>query len=161
TFLERGLALMPSSLDMIEAKAMTFLGEGDLAGARAVLQAAPKDVEPTALVSFVAQAWDLGWALEERQRELLLRLTPGAFDDDRGNWGICLAQEYALKGDRANLRLYAEEARKATEEVLRATPDDATRRMLLGLSFAYLDRKEEAIREGLRGVALMPVSKDA
>src|SRR5262249_40212828 len=117
--------------------------------------------EPTALVSFVAQSWDLGWALDEAQRELLLRLTPGAFDEDRGNWGICLAQEYALKGDRANLRLYAEEARKATEEVLRGTPDDATRRMLLGLSLAYLDRKEEAIREGLRGVALMPVSKDA
>ena len=33
---------------------MTFLGEGDLAGARAVLKAAPKEVEPTALVAYVA-----------------------------------------------------------------------------------------------------------
>ena len=31
---------------------MTFLGEGDLAGARAVLEAAPREVEPTALVAF-------------------------------------------------------------------------------------------------------------
>ena len=31
----------------------------------------------------------------------------------------------------------------------------------LGLALAYLGRKEEAIREGERGVALLPVSKDA
>jgi hypothetical protein len=34
-------------------------------------------------------------------------------------------------------------------------------RIFLGLSLAYLGRKEEAIREGLRGVELRPVSKDA
>ena len=33
--------------------------------------------------------------------------------------------------------------------------------MLLGLSLAYLGRKEEAIREGLRAVELAPLSKDA
>ena len=92
---------------------MTFLGEGDLAGARAVLEAAPKEVEPTALVAFVANYWDLVWVLDEEQRELLLRLTPSAFDDDRGAWALCLAQAYALKGDAANVRTYAEEARKA------------------------------------------------
>ena len=95
------------------------------------------------------------------QRELLLRLTPSAFDDDRGTWGICLAQAYALKGDAANVRAYAEEARKAYEEQLRAAPDDPQRHVVLGLALAYLGRKEEAIREGERGVALVPVSKDA
>src|SRR5262249_45098947 len=89
------------------------------------------------------------------------RLTPSAFDEDRGAWGICLAQAYALKGDRANVRVHAEEARKALEEQLRQTPDDTQRHVILGLTLAYLDRKEEAIREGQRGVALMPVSKDA
>ena len=61
----------------------------------------------------------------------------------------------------ANVRIYAEEARKAFEEQLRATPDDRQRHAFLGLSLAYLGRKEEAIREGERGVALLPVSKDA
>ena len=110
---DRGLALAPANLDMIESKATTFLGEGDLAGARAVLAAAPEEVESTALVAYVANSIDLGWVLDEPQRELLLRLTPSAFDDDRAAWGICLAQGYALKGDSANARFYAEEARKA------------------------------------------------
>ncbi|MFY9550507.1 MAG: protein kinase [Thermoanaerobaculia bacterium] len=157
----RGLALAPSSLYLIEFKAMTFLGEGDLAGARAVLQATPKDVEPTALVAYMANFNDLVWVLDEQQRELLLRLTPSAFDDDRGTWAFCLVQAYALKGDAASVRTYAEEAKKAVEEQLRATPNDVQLHIFLGLALAYLGRKEEAIREGERGVALDPVSKDA
>ena len=159
--LDRALALAPSNLSAIEPKAMTFLGEGDLAGARAVLKAAPGDIEPTALVAYVGNFWDLAWVLDEGQRDLLLRLTPSAFDGDRGTWGIILAQVFALKDDRANTRAHAEEARKAFEEQLRQAPGDATRRAALGLSLAYLGRKEEAIREGLRGVELRPVSKDA
>jgi TolB-like protein/Flp pilus assembly protein TadD len=158
--LDRGLALAPANLFLIENKAMTHLGEGDLAGARAVIKAAPKEVEPTALVAFMANYLDV-WVLDEEQRELLLRLTPSAFDDDRSNWALCLVQAYALKGDAANMRTYAEEARKAFEEQLRAAPNDAQRHVGLGLALAYLGRKEEAIREGQRGVALDPVSKDA
>ena len=66
-----------------------------------------------------------------------------------------------MKGDAANVRTHAEEARKAFEEQLRAAPNDAQRHVVLGLALAYLGRKEEAIREGERGVALLPVSKDA
>jgi eukaryotic-like serine/threonine-protein kinase len=158
---DRGLALAPASHGLIEYKAMTYLGEGDLAGARAVIKAVPKEVEPTALVAFLANYNDLVWVLDEEQRELVLRLTPSAFDDDRGVWAICLLQAYALKGDAESVRLYAEEARKAFEEQLRATPNDAQRHFDLGLALAYLGRKEEAIREGERCVALDPISKDA
>jgi tetratricopeptide (TPR) repeat protein len=158
---DRGLALARANLSLIEYKAMTFLAQGDLAGARAVLKAAPKEVEPTALVAYLATYNDLVWVLDEQHRELLLRLTPSAFDDDRGTWGICLAQAYALKGDAANVHTHAEEARKAIEEQLRAAPNDAGRHAALGLALAYLGRKEEAIREGERGVALDPVSKNA
>jgi TolB-like protein/Flp pilus assembly protein TadD len=158
---DRALALAPANLNLIESKAMTYLGEGDLAGARAVLKTAPREVEPTALVAYLAQYLDLVWVLDEGHRELLLRLTPSAFDDDRGAWAICLTLAYALKGDAANVRTHAEEARKAFEEQLRATPNNDQRHVLLGLSLAYLGRKEEAIREGQRGVALDPVEKDA
>jgi Flp pilus assembly protein TadD len=159
--IERGLALAPTNLSLIQQEAMIFLGKGDLAGARAVLKAAPKDVEPTALVVFLAQYWDLVWVLDEGQQDLLLRLTPGAFDDDRATWALCLAQAYALRGDAANLRASAEEARKAIEKLLRATPDDPQRHVSLGLALAYLGRKNEAIAEGQRGVVLVPVAKDA
>jgi tetratricopeptide (TPR) repeat protein len=74
---------------------------------------------------------------------------------------VCLAQAYALKSDSANVRTYAEEARNAFEEQLRATPQDAQRHVELGLALAYLGRKDEAIREGERGMALNPVAKDA
>jgi adenylate cyclase len=66
-----------------------------------------------------------------------------------------------LKGDAANVQTYAEEARKAVEEQLRVTPNDDLRHVFLGLALAYLGRKEEAIREGERGVALLPAAKDA
>lgn len=159
--INRGLSLAPNNLALIQAKALTFLAEGDLAGARAVFKPAQKEVEPTALVAYQATYNDLVWVLDEQQRELLLRLMPNAFDDDRGAWGLCLVQAYALKGETANVRTYAEEARKAFEEQLRATPGDAQRHVLLGLALAYLGRKEEAIREGEHSLVLLPVTKDA
>ena len=150
---DRGLALAPANLSLLEHKAMTFLGEGNLARARAVLEAAPKEVEPTALVAYVANYNDLVWVLDEQQRELLLRLTPSAFDDDKSGWGFCLAQAYALNGDAANVRSHAEEAMKAGDEQLRTVPLTPQRRALRGVVLAYLGRKEEAIREGERAVA--------
>ncbi len=158
---DRGLALAPTNPALIESKAMTYLGEGDLTGARAVIKATPKEVEPTALVAYLGNFWDLGWLLDEDQREILLRLTPAAFDEDRGTWALCLVQVYAWKGDAANAHTFAEEVRKAFEEQLRAAPNDAQRHVELGIALAYLGRKEEAIREGERGAALSPVSKDA
>jgi serine/threonine protein kinase/tetratricopeptide (TPR) repeat protein len=158
--LSRGLAIAPSSLIMIELRAMTFLSEGDLSGARASLQASASAVDPTALVSFLATYNDLGWVLDEPQRELLLRLTPSAFDDDRGAWGLALAQAYALQKDAANTRLHAGEAAKGFEQQLKSAPDDPGLHAYHGWSLAYLGRKDEAIREGERAVALDPISKD-
>jgi TolB-like protein/Tfp pilus assembly protein PilF len=158
---DRALALSAGSLPSILARVMALLGEGNLAEARATVRSAAKNVEPTALVAYLANYQDLGWVLDEEQQQLLLRLTPAAFDGDRATWGICLAQAYYLKGDSANTRAYAEEARKSSEEQLRETPDDAQRRIFLGLMLAYLGRKDEAIREGLRAVAQVPPSKDA
>jgi tetratricopeptide (TPR) repeat protein len=158
---DRGLSLVPTDLILIEYKAISFLGDGDLPGARAVLQATPKEVERNALVAHVANYQDLVWVLDEGQREILVSLQPSAFDEDRGVWGLCLAQAYALKRDAANVRSHAEEARKAFEEQLRENPQDNQRHVLLGLALAYLGRKEEAIQQGERAVGLVPVTKDA
>ncbi len=57
--------------------------------------------------------------------------------------------------------LYADSARIGLAEQSRAAPDDAQRHVFLGLSLAYLGRKAEAVREGQRGVDLLPISKDA
>ena len=153
---DRGLVLAPANLTLMNFKAQTFLQEGDLAGARAVLAAAPKEVEPTALMAHFANYADLDWVLDDAQRDVLLRLTPAAFDGDRAAWGMSLAQASARRGDQAKAREYAEEARKAGAAVLAEVPQDAQRRVFLGLALAYLGKKAEAVREGERGVALAP-----
>ena len=157
----RALTLAPASPELIEVKAMTYLAEGDLAAARAVVTAGSQNAGATLLVAYFATYNDLAWVLDSEQRNLLLRLTPGAFDDDRGQWAISLTETYALNGDAAEVRTHAEEARKAFEEQLRATPDDAVLHAALGLSLSLLGRKDEAIREGRRAVDLVPVAKDA
>lgn len=157
----RGLALAPANLTLIQQKALTFLVQGRLAEAQAVLRATPREVEPTALVAYVATNQDLVWVLDDEQRELLLRLTPNAFDDNKGVWGLCLAQAYALKGDAASASAHAAEARQAYEEQLRASPQDAQRHVLLGVALAYLGQRVDAMRAGERAAALRPVTKDA
>jgi serine/threonine-protein kinase len=157
---DRALALAPSSLVALEDRAMIYLAQGDLAGARTVLRTAPADVDPAALMAFVSQTCDLYWVLDDGQQRLLLRLTPEAFDS-RGTWGLALAGTYALRGDQPKVRAYADSARISLQEQLRATPGDAQLHVLLGTALAYLGRRDEAVSEGRQAVALLPVSKDA
>jgi TolB-like protein len=161
TAVDHALVLAPTHLFAIENRTMVSLGQGDLASARAVVAAAPNEVDPAALVIFFAFSWDLYWVLDEAQQELLLRLTPNAFDGDRGNWGIVLAQTYWLRGEQARARVYADSARLAYQRQLQGTPEDAQRHVLLGLAFAYLGRKADAVREGQRGVALSPIAENS
>ena len=158
---DRGLALAPQSLGILETKVMLSLARGDLAGARSVLRAAPREVDPKALVAYLATYNHLAWVLDEEQQTLLLGLTPADFGDDRLAWGISLAQAASLRGDAEKVRQYAEAARQAAEAQLRDSPDDANRHVHLGLAHALLGHKAEAIKEGERAVALVPVAKDA
>jgi tetratricopeptide (TPR) repeat protein len=145
---------------VVLTKAQVYLQQGDLAGAQRVVHGVPGDVEPASLVAFFANYDDLYWILDHDQQQLLLRLTPGQFDNSRAGWAIVLAEVYALHGDQTRARAYADSARIDFEAQLRATPNDAQLHALRGLVLAYLGRKDEAIREGQRGVELDPVSKD-
>ena len=156
---DRGLALAPANLSLIHRKMQTFVLDGDLPGARAVLAAVPAEVEPTALVAFVSTYGDFDWVLDDAQRDLLLRLTPAAFDDDRGIWAIVLAQASTRRGDQARVREYAEEARKSIEEYLMENRDDAAARVFLGLALAYLGRGADALREVERSAAQQPTNR--
>ena len=158
---DRGILLDPTGIGIHQVKVMALLGKGDLAAARAAIRAVPAEVDPTALVFQFANFWDLAWALDTDHQALLLRLTPVAFGDDRFSWAIVMAQTYAYRGDVRRARAYADSAVHASGDVLANTPDDAQRRVLLGLALAYAGRKKEAIREGERGVSLLPISKDA
>src|SRR5947207_14084914 len=69
---------------------------------------------------------------------------------------ILLAQ-----GDSANAQKLFEAARPAFESAVKEAPASADRHANLGLLYAFMDRKEDAIREGRRAVELKPESKDA
>jgi serine/threonine-protein kinase len=158
---ERTLALAPSHLPAIEEMAMIQLAQGDLEAARAVLARSTGALDSTTVVAYFAVYWDLYWMLTDAQQRLLLRLPASAFDGDRTAWGLALAATYAQRGDQARARAYADSARVSVTEQLQATPEDGLLRMLHGLSLAYLGRKDEAIEEGRRGVALEPIATDA
>src|SRR6185312_7596135 len=68
---------------------------------------------------------------------------------------------YALRGDTARARAYADSARLAGEAQVHEAPEDGQTHVLLGTALAYLGRKADAVREGRRGVELLPVTKDA
>jgi TolB-like protein/Flp pilus assembly protein TadD len=157
---DRAVALGPGVATIFENKVMVALAQGDLAEGRRILAAPPAGMDPTNLVTAMAQFWDLFWVLDEAQQRLLLLLPPSAFGESREGWGLALAGTYALRGDLAHSRAYADSARIALEEKL-AAQEDAQLHVLLGTALAYLGRREEAVREGRRAVAMLPLSKDA
>jgi tetratricopeptide (TPR) repeat protein len=159
--LDRALALEPRNLSVVEGRAMVALAQGDLAGARTVIRALPAPVDTAALVAYIAEYYDLGWVLDSAQERVLLGLKPGAFDNDRANWAIVLAEQYFYRGDVIRSRAYADTARAAYEANLKAAPTEPEQHALLGLALAYLGHNADAVREGARGVALVPLSKDA
>ena len=154
------LQLAPTSLDNLENKAMVHLAQGDLPGARAVVRSAPREIESTALIAFFAAYWDLWWVLDDSQQQTLLRLTPEAFDDNRPIWGLSLTETHALLGDEAKTRAYADSTRMAAEVELKQAPEDEQLHLVHGLALAYLGRKDDAVREGEKGLALSPYTGD-
>jgi tetratricopeptide (TPR) repeat protein len=132
-----------------------------LSGAQAFVRKTLTVVEPTALLAFLAIYQDLYWVLDDVHQQQLLTLPLSAFDNDPGTFAIVRAQTYHLRRNQALARVYADSARLAMEEQLRAAPDDGQRHVFRGLALAYLGRKDEAIAEGKRGVALWPISRDA
>jgi eukaryotic-like serine/threonine-protein kinase len=67
---------------------------------------------------------------------------------------------YALKEFSA-MKSHADLARAALEKTVSEHPDDPRYHSALGLAYAYLGRKEDAIREANQAVSICPVSKDA
>jgi tetratricopeptide (TPR) repeat protein len=158
--IDRALKIAPTNLDLVECKVMLYLAQGDLASARNVLHSVPSSIEPTVLVAYLGNYWDLAWALDDAQQRLLLRLTPSAFDGDRGTWAGVLAQTYYFRGDRARAKIYADSARVGYDQTLATTPNDAQRLVLRALMLALAGRKAEAEAAGERAAALLPASQD-
>ena len=140
---------------------MIFLAQGDLAAARELLAQPREEVQEADLVVQMAMYWDLVWVLDDAKQKLLMSLPVEAFGGDPAGRTLIFAQSYSLRGDKENQGRSGAEAARAFSEQLSQTPDDAQLHVLRGLALAYAGRRDEAIDEGRRGVALLPIGRDA
>ncbi len=158
---DEALALGPGNLRAVQEKTMVYLAEGDLVAARAWLAEPHAGIEETDLLAQMATYWDLMWLFNETQTKKLLDLPLEAFGGYVGSRALVFAQAYALRGETGPMKREAEESERGFGEQLDLTPNDAQLHVMHGLALAYLGRRNEAVREGERGVALSPVSRDA
>jgi tetratricopeptide (TPR) repeat protein len=71
------------------------------------------------------------------------------------------AQIYGMMGNQQLKQQYYESARKVLGQRIQEHPEDARFHSSLGIVLAGLGRKEDAVREGKRGVELLGVTKEA
>jgi tetratricopeptide (TPR) repeat protein len=152
-------AWMPHSNKVL----LRLMGQGDLKGARQVLQEALRKVERLPKLTIL---------------EALLEMAAGNFDraltllEDYGNSGELSAYDtaslYNLKGSACRysnqtdlMEAHYDSARVILEKLVLAEPDDAWNHSELGLTYAGLGGKQEAIREGELAVELEPVAESA
>jgi tetratricopeptide (TPR) repeat protein len=157
--IEHALALAPTDLDMLEQRAISRLGQGDLAGARGGLRDVPSTLDRASLVAYVSTYWDLYWVLDSADQDLALTLPPHAFDDDKAAWAIMRSQLYGLRNDTVRARQYADSAR-AVEEAPLTGPDDFQRYLVRALALARLGQSRAAETLGERAQAMAIATGD-
>jgi predicted Zn-dependent protease len=99
------------------------------------------------LVTGFAGYQELAFTLSDKDRALLSRLTPAAFDGDRAWWGQSLSTAAMQQGDVARARIYADSSLATAREQIEAAPDDPQLRMINAVMLAYAGRKSEALQE--------------
>jgi len=143
---DRALAISPESNNSREWRMMASLQLGDLAGARALLRAAPAGTDLSAQAADIGLYWDLGWVLDSAAEARLLALRPAAFDNDTASWAIVLAQQYRFRGDSARARAYADTSWLAAVSRAKVHPLAPETRMFAALALSYMGRGPDAIR---------------
>jgi hypothetical protein len=153
---ERALARSPTSLTAVLTRVMVEAAADDVPAARQVLARASRDLSREALVTYVANTYDLGWLLDADQERLLLTVGADAFDGDRGAWAHVRAEQYGWRGDAAMAR--GDSAARESAQQLHAAPADPQRHVLRWLALAYAGHGPEALAEAARGLALQEPS---
>ena len=158
---EEAITLEPDQIYAIYLKVWMLWSQGKIGGARADLEGMPPTDEQRVLWTWVWQQ-----IYEGEYRAAIDRL-----DAPRGGW-IRIAR-YAMPKDLLKGLAYSlmeelelargsfESARELLEAEVRRSPEDHRLHSALGITYAFLDLTDEAIREGRRATELYPLSKDA
>jgi tetratricopeptide (TPR) repeat protein len=136
-----------------------ILSKGNTERAKALLETLPQH-------KLKDHMWFTLKMLERRYREVLDwldSLSYDSFEDQHFYFqkNLAYASVYHAMQNLTLMKSHAQSALLVLEEIVRQRAQDPRYRAALGLAYAYLGRKEEAIQEGNHAARLHPVSKDA
>jgi len=162
--MDRVLALSPDSFNVkIQRGYVEFYWKGSTAPIKAALESLPPNFDPDGFVTFTR--WDV--SLMDRDANAAEKaLANCQLDAITSQTGVPLPKSYLqacvdlVRGDTAKAQAEFEAARPAIEKLVADSPQNGTRRAQLGLLYAFLGRKEDALREGKRAMELTPITRD-
>jgi serine/threonine-protein kinase len=163
-YFDRAMALDSGHTDAYESKArqLQLRVEGDVAGAGATLELAAAAGVEHLLLDHLRILVDI---LDRRYEDALGRLAAGP--EGYGSQHIYADRDqlrgwvYQLRGEPQLASAYYDSARVRLERLVREAPEDGRYRGALGIVYAALGRRDDAIREAERGVELVPLALDA
>jgi tetratricopeptide (TPR) repeat protein len=160
----RASAMAPDSPTItIETNSVIFWSKGDIKPLRDALAAIPAGVDPDGVVTLArCDAALVARDFAAAEQAVATSSSPLLLSA----MGVPIPKEYLLgliamaRGEAAQARQFFEEVRPKLEAESAAVPFDSFRHSQLGLLYAYLGRKDDALREGRRAVELTPESRD-
>jgi len=160
-YFDRAISLAPDNPEYYSGKAMLYIRwEGNIEKARKVLEEAIKNIGLEE-ISFINTLVTLD-LYDGNYQEALNRLS-FAEDIDGMSYYIPKTLRYALIYRYMNKKELAQahydSARVILESKIQEQPEDERFHSSLGIAYAGLGRKEEAIREGKLAIELYPISK--
>ena len=162
-YYDRSISLAPNQVTAYQIKAWNYwLWEGATERARATLEQMPQKSDPLSIYLWVQQE-----LFERNYQAVLDRLSSAPMESLEGWETIFIPKAqlagliYQLMNEPELARASYDAARILLEREVRQRPDDARIHSSLGIVYAGLGRKEEAIREGKLAVELYSISKDA
>lgn len=147
------ILLWPELAHGYTCKATVYLwSKGDIEKAREIYQEALKIVGTDILIE-----WRSRLEIYSRDYQNALDIV----EADPADRFLTKADIYRYMGRPERAAAYYDSARVTYEEQVREAPDDYAAHGNLGIAYAGLGRREEAIREGKLAVEIMPLSRDA
>ena len=162
-YFDRAIALAPDLPNPYNWQAWNYLAwQGDTQQARAVMERIPEGIDPR---GFYVLTWSEIFRIERNYEEALSWLLDSpveilSYQNFFFPKSLLIAEVRQMVGDSLQARSDYDSAREILEREMAERPDDPRLHISLGLVYAGLGRKQEAIREGRLAVEQVPMSKD-
>jgi serine/threonine protein kinase/Tfp pilus assembly protein PilF len=159
---DRAIDITPHP-DVISAKAKIYQAQGNLQEAARFLSEISWQTPSSDTFLVKITQLQLERNYDEAIRLLQTRLVQfhfgSEFDKNRVQVWLALTQRSA--GDRAGVKVSAEQAHNTLEQVFRDRPDDLNRLQRMSVIYALTGQKDLALKAAERAVMLLPRTKDA